>query len=53
MEKLLDAYEMQFGECFPLMLCRSMSEDAICDIIQQCLDNDKPYEPDLDSSADY
>lgn len=44
MDKLMDEYEKKFGECFPLMLTRGMSEEDIKDIIKICLANNKPYE---------
>lgn len=53
MDALLDKYESQFGECFPLMLCKSISDEAICQIIQQCLDDNEPYNPETDPEADY
>ena len=53
MDKLLDAYKSRFGEQFPLMLCRGIGDDGICNIIQECLDNGEPYNPELDPEVDY
>lgn len=53
MDELLDKYRYRFGEQFPLMLCRGMSEEDIKQIIQQCLEDGKPYSPDLDPDSDY
>lgn len=53
LEALLDKYEQKFDDCFPLMLCRCMNEDEICDIVQECLDKNAPYAPELDRNADY
>lgn len=53
MDALLEKYQTQFKQQFPLMLCRHMSEDEICKVVQQCLDDNKPYEPDLDPDANY
>ena len=53
MEKLLDKYRKTFAEQIPLMLCRSMSGEDISKIIQQCLDDNKPYRPKLDPKAVY
>ena len=40
----MEKYKKKFGECFPLMLTRGMSEKQIDDIIKQCLKKNKPYE---------
>ncbi len=53
MDALLHKYEMKFGECFPLMLCRHMTDTEICEMVQQCLDSNEPYNPELDPDADY
>ena len=53
MDTLLDKYKAKFGEQFPLMLCRHMTDDEICDTIQKCLDSNKPYNPELDPEANY
>ena len=53
LDKLLDEYQGRFGENFPLMLCRTMEEDEIIKNIQKCLDDDAPYEPELNDKADY
>ena len=53
MDKLLDIYRQTFDEQFPLMLCRGMAEEDISQIIQQCLDDNKPYRPKLDPNVDY
>ena len=49
MDKLLDKYKEKFGEYFPLMLTRGMSEGQICEEIKECLRNNKPYEVGADS----
>lgn len=51
MDELLDKYKDKFGECFPLMLTRGMSEEDIKDAINECLDKGKPYE--VDDKYDY
>lgn len=53
MWNLLDEYHERFGETFPLMLCRGMDEEDIIQIVQKCLDDGRPYEPDIDPDADY
>ena len=53
MEKLLVEYREKFDEQFPIMLVRGMTDDEIIKIVQQCLDEDKPYEPTLVEGADY
>lgn len=44
MDELMEKYEERFGECFPLMLTRGMSEKQIEELIKDCLKEDKPYE---------
>lgn len=53
MDVLLARYRTQFGEQFPLMLCRTMTDDEICTIIRQCLNDNKQYTPELDPNANY
>jgi hypothetical protein len=53
MEKLLDEYRERFGEQFPLMLCRGIGDDAVCDIIRKCLEDGEPYNPELDPESNY
>lgn len=40
----MEKYKKKFGECFPLMLTRGMSEAQIEAAINECLKNNKPYE---------
>lgn len=53
MDTLLDEYRTRFGEQFPLMLCRGMTDDEICQTVQKCLDDGKSYTPELDPDANY
>lgn len=53
METILDQYREQFDECFPLMLCMGMAEEDIIHIIQNCLNDNKPYTPDIDPEVMY
>ena len=53
MDVLLDKYKEHFGECFPLMLCMGMDEEDILQVIQKCLGDDKPYDPDIDPDNMY
>ena len=52
-DKMLDEYQERFEENSPVMLCRHMEEDEIIEIIQNCLDDDEPYDPELDPDANY
>lgn len=52
-DALLIKYEKRFHEDFPLMLCRGMSDEDICEIVQNCLDKNEAFSPDPDSDADY
>lgn len=51
MDKLLDEYKKMFGECFPLMLTRGMSDEQIIEIVKSCLNKKEPYE--VDEERDY
>lgn len=53
MEELLNEYRERFDESFPIMLFRGTPEDELIQMIQKCLSNGKPLEPDLDAEADY
>ena len=46
-----DEYWECFGHSFPMLLCMSMEDDDIVRIIQKCLDDGKPYEPDITPDA--
>lgn len=53
LEKVLNKYRDRFDENFPVMLFRGTPEDELIQTVQKCLDDDKPFEPDLDDEADY
>lgn len=53
LDKLLDEYQDHFEENFPLMLCRTMEDEEIIEIIEKCLENDEPYDPKLKKDANY
>lgn len=53
MDELLDKYQARFGDQFPLMLCRTKSDDEICEILKRCLDDNKPFTPELKPDANY
>ena len=53
MEELLNEYRERFDENFPIMLFRGIPEDEVMQSIQKCLSDGKPFEPDLDTEADY
>lgn len=48
MDELMDKYKEMFDECFPLMLTKGMGEKEIEDIIMICIENDHPYEVDVE-----
>ena len=43
MDKMLNEYKKQFGEQFPLMLCRGCEDNEIIEIIKECLKKNEPY----------
>lgn len=51
-EKLLE-YQEKFNEQFPLMLFRTMEEEQIMDLIDDCIIRNKPFEPELDENSNY
>ena len=51
MDEIMDKYKERFGECFPLMLVMGMSDDKICELINECLKTNKPYE--VNNECDY
>ena len=53
LDKLLDRYQEHFEENFPLMLCRTMQDDEIIQINEDCFEKDEPYAPDLKAEANY
>ena len=53
MEQLLNEYKQKFGEQLPLMLLRNATDEEVISIIKSCLENGKPYEPDLDKDSNY
>lgn len=53
LDKSLEEYQDHFEENFPMMLCRTMEEEEIIEIIEKCLKNDEPYEPELNEEANY
>lgn len=53
LDKLLDEYKEKFKEQFPLMLCRTMDDDEIIEIIKECMEKGISYEPELDKEANY
>lgn len=53
LDRLLEEYQDHFEENFPLMLCRTMEDEEIIEIIEKCLEDDEPYEPELNEEANY
>ena len=53
MEKLLNEYVKKFDDNFPMFLFRTVSEDEIKEIIKKCIDENKPYETNLDINSNY
>ena len=53
LEKLIYTYCDHFHENFPLMLCRGMSEDELCAIIEKSIEQNRPYTPPTMDDADY
>ena len=43
-KKQLDEYYAYFGEKLPLRQLHSENESVICQIVKECIKQDKPYE---------
>jgi len=52
-DELMEKYCEMFDDQFPLMLCRHMSEEEIIKTLQECIEKEEPYEPNLDPNANY
>lgn len=53
MEKILDEYRNKFGEQFPMFLARHLSDKELIQLVKDCIESGKPYEPELDENCDY
>lgn len=53
LEELLELYLARFGQQFPTMLCRTMSNEKVKEIIIGCIVLGHPWEPRLFEEADY
>ena len=53
MEQKLNQYAEHFGENFPIFITRGLSEDEIIKIIDDCIEQNKPYEVETDENANY
>ena len=49
----MEVYLDFFGENFPYMVCRGMSDEEVCAFIQNCLHSNRPFRPQLDDDTDY
>lgn len=54
MDELLIQYADAFGENFPIFMCMGMDENDLKVLINKCLDDGVPYDPDdLGERVDY
>lgn len=53
MNDKLEQYKAMFNDQFPLMCCMDMSDEDIIAIIDDCLANEKPYQPYLGNDYVY
>lgn len=53
MESKLQEYKDKFGEQFPLMMVRGMDDKDVVKLINDCLESEKPYEPDFNEGDVY
>jgi hypothetical protein len=49
----MESYEKKFGEQFPLMLVRGLTDVEIAALIGQCIADGKPYDPKIESNDYY
>lgn len=53
LEELLELYLARFGQQFPIMLCRTMEDEKVKEIIIGCIVLGHPWEPRLLEEANY
>lgn len=53
MIEILTEYREKFGEAFPLMLTRHMTEKQIIETVEDCIRTGKPYTPELEPDSFY
>ena len=53
MNEKLNQYVDHFGENFPIFIVRDLSEDEIIKIIDDCINNNKPYEVETQEDVFY
>lgn len=53
LDELLSKYAEQFGDNFPIFVVRDKDENEIVKIIQNCLDENMPYETEYLDDIDY
>jgi 2-oxo-4-hydroxy-4-carboxy--5-ureidoimidazoline (OHCU) decarboxylase len=53
LDELLSKYAEQFGDNFPIFVVRDKDENEIIKIIQNCLDENMPYEAEYLDDIDY
>lgn len=51
MDELLNEYEQQFNEPFPLMMAMGMNDEEVMKTIKSCIKDGKPYEPKIDDNS--
>lgn len=53
MNERLNQYAEQFSENFPIFILRNLNEGEIIQIIDNCINNNKPYEIKTDDVVLY
>lgn len=53
LEELLELYLARFSQQFPIMLCRTMDDKKVKDIIIGCIVLGHPWKPRLAEEANY
>ncbi|URN40897.1 hypothetical protein [Peptoniphilus genitalis] len=51
--KILLEYSEKFKENFPIFIVRDLNEEEIVKLVKDAIENNKPYEPEIEEGALY
>lgn len=51
--ELREEYKNKFGEQMPMFLVRHLDDEEIIKLMEDCIKNNKPYDPPLDKDSLY
>lgn len=53
MSKILLEYSEKFNDNFPVFIVRNLGKDEIIRLAKEAIENNKPYEPEIEEGAIY